>query len=132
MPPVPLRLTWRTRLRWLALVALTLSVGLVALTAGVLWFARLACGLFFLAGTALVLDAMVYVRTWEVDGRRWWIPSLWARARIIPVDDQRVVEVVGTLPARFRITGSKGSRDVLLSPVLSRHDVDLWFDRIAA
>jgi hypothetical protein len=73
----------------------------------------------------------VFVRTWDVDGQRWWVPRLTSRGRVIPVDDQRVVELRHTYPPRLRIIGSKGERDLVMNPLVSVRDLDRWFDRIA-
>jgi hypothetical protein len=129
--PIRLRPSWRTWLRWSILLVVTLAIGVLAATDSVAWYLRLLFAVAFVVGAALALDAVVLLRAWEVDGIRWWIPNLAARARIIPVDEQRVVELVHTYPARLRITGSKGSRDVVVSPIVSYRDLDRWFDVIA-
>jgi len=129
--PVRLRLSWRTWLRWSLLLAVTLAFGVLAATDSVAWYLRVPFGALFLVGAAFALDTVVLLRAWEVDGVRWWIPTLVARARIIPVDDRRVVELVNSYPARLRISGSKGERDVVVSPVVSYRDLDRWFDAIA-
>ena len=111
---------------------LTLTVGVLAATDTVPWYFRIVAVVGFLAGAVVLLDVVVFIRTWDVDGQRWWVPRLTSRGRIIPVDDRRVVELHHTYPARLRIAGDKGSRDLVMNPLISVRDLDRWFDRIAA
>ncbi len=131
MPPVPIRLSWRTWWRVAAAVLLAFAAGVVAATDTVAWWWRIVGAAAFVVVFAAALDVVVYHRTWDVDGRRWWIPSLIARGRIIPVDDQRVVELRSTFPVRLAVTGSKGERTLAMNPLVSYRDLDRWFDRIA-
>ncbi len=132
MAPIALRLSWRTWLRWLAALALTLAVGILAATDSVPWYFRIVAVFGFLGGMVVLLDVALFIRTWDVDGQRWWVPRLTSRGRIIPVDDRRVVELHHTYPARLRISGDKGQRDLVMNPLVSVRDLDRWFDRIAA
>jgi len=129
---LPLRLTWRTWLRGVLAAFVALSGGVVALADDATWYVRIVGVVVFATLMALVLDVVVFSRSWDVDGRRWWVPTLASRGRIIPVDDQRVVELRHTYPARLRISGDKGARDVVLNPLVSVRDLDRWFDAIAA
>ena len=131
MPRIALRLSWRTWLRWIAVVVVTFVIGVLAATDSLAWYLRLVAAVAFLVGLAALLDVAVFIRTWDVDGQRWWVPRLLARGRIIPVDDRRVVELRHTVPARLRISGSKGSRELVLNPLVSVRDLDRWFDEIA-
>ena len=131
MPRIPLRLSWRTWLRWALAVAVTFAIGVLAATDSAAWYVRLVALAGFLAGLVLSLDVLVFIRTWDVDGQRWWVPRLTSRGRVIPVDDQRVVELRHTYPARLRVSGSKGERDLVMNPLVSVRDLDRWFDRIA-
>ena len=132
MPTISLRLSWRTWLRWGVAVLVTLAIGVLAATDSVPWYLRIVATAGFVVGMIAVLDVVVFTRTWDVDGQRWWVPRLTARGRIIPVDDQRVVELRHSYPSRLRISGSKGSRDLVLNPLVSVTDLDRWFDEIAA
>lgn len=132
MPTVAVRLSWRTWSRWTVALAGTLAVGVLAATDDAPWYLRSIAALAFLGGIVLVVDVVVFTRTWDVDGQRWWVPRLTARGRVIPVDDQRMVELRRTRPARLRITGDRGSRDLVVNPLVSGRDLDRWFDRIAA
>jgi hypothetical protein len=132
VPPVRLRLSWRTWLRWLATALATFVAGVLAATDSLAWYLRIVAAAAFLGGLVVLLDVLVFIRTWDVDGQRWWIPRLTSRGRVIPVDDQRVVELRHTLPARLRISGSKGARELLMNPLVSVADLDRWFDDIAA
>jgi hypothetical protein len=131
VPRIALRLSWRTWLRWIAVVVVTFVIGVLAATDSLAWYLRLVAAVAFLVGLAALLDVAVFIRTWDVDGQRWWVPRLLARGRIIPVDDRRVVELRHTVPARLRISGSKGSRELVLNPLVSVRDLDRWFDEIA-
>jgi hypothetical protein len=131
VPRIALRLSWRTWARWTLALIVTFAIGVVAATDSAAWYARLVALVGFLVGLALTLDVVVFVRTWDVDGQRWWVPRLTSRGRVIPVDDQRVVELRHTYPARLRIVGSKGKRDLVMNPLVSARDLDRWFDRIA-
>ena len=131
MQPIALRLSWRSWWRVVTSALVSVAAGVVAL-ADTVWFVRLLAAVVFAALLVAVVDAVVFVRSWDVDGRRWWVPSLLSRGRIIPVDDQRVVELRSTYPARLRISGSRGQRDLLLNPLVSLGDLDRWFDEIAA
>ena len=131
MPRIALRLSWRTWSRWALALVVTFAIGVVAATDSVAWYVRLLTLVGFLAGLVVTLDVLVFVRTWDVDGQRWWVPRLTSRGRVIPVDDQRVVELRHTYPPRLRITGSKGERDLVMNPLVSVRDLDRWFDRIA-
>ncbi len=132
MPPVPIRLSWRTWWRVAGAIVLAFAIGVVAATDTVAWWWRIIGAGAFLVVLAAALDVVVYHRTWDVDGRRWWIPSLIARGRIIPVDDQRVGERRATLPGRRAGTRAKGGRPPAMNPLVSYRDLDRWFDRIAA
>ena len=132
MPRIALRLSWRTWSRWVAVVVATFVIGVLAATDSLVWYLRLVAAIVFLVALAALLDVAVFIRTWDVDGQRWWVPRLLARGRIIPVDDRRVVELRHTVPARLRISGSKGSRELVLNPLVSVRDLDRWFDEIAA
>lgn len=132
MDALALRLSWRTWLRWVCAVVLGFSGGVVALADDAAWYARIVGLVVFGVLVALALDVVVFARSWDVDGRRWWVPTLLSRGRIIPVDQQRVVELRHTYPARLRISGDQGARDVALNPLVSVRDLDRWFDEIAA
>lgn len=132
MPTISLRLSWRTWARWAAGLFATFSVGVLAATDSVPWYLRIVGAAGFVAGMVVLLDVLVFIRTWDVNGQRWWVPRLTARGRIIPVDDRRVVELRHTYPARLRISGAKGTRDLVLNPLVSVRDLDRWFDEIAA
>ncbi len=132
MPTIALRLSWRTWTRWIAVLFVTFSVGVLAATDAAPWYLRIICAAGIVAGMVVLLDVVVFIRAWDVDGQRWWVPRLTARGRVIPVDDQRVVELRHTFPARLRISGSKGTRDLVLNPLVSVRDLDRWFDEIAA
>jgi len=132
VPRIALRLSWRTWSRWVAAVVATFVIGVLAATDSLVWYLRLVAAIVFLVALAALLDVAVFIRTWDVDGQRWWVPRLLARGRIIPVDDRRVVELRHTVPARLRISGSKGSRELVLNPLVSVRDLDRWFDEIAA
>jgi hypothetical protein len=131
VPRIALRLSWRTWLRWALALVVTLALGVIAATDSAAWYVRLVALAGFLGGLVITLDVLVFIRTWDVDGRRWWVPRLTSRGRMIPVDDQRVVELRHTYPPRLRIAGSKGERDLVLNPLVSVRDLDRWFDRIA-
>lgn len=132
MPTIAVRLSWRTWLRWAVALLVTLAIGVLAATDDVPWYARTLAVVVSLAGVVLVVDVVVFIRTWDVDGQRWWVPRLTSRGRIIPVDDRRVIELRRTYPARLRIIGDQGARDLVLNPLVSIRDLDRWFDRIAA
>ena len=132
MPTVALRLSWRTCIRWIVAVAVTLAVGVLAATDSVPWYFRIVAVAGFVGGMVVLLDVVLFIRTWDVDGQRWWVPRLTSRGRIIPVDDRRVVELHRTYPARLRIVGDKGARDLVMNPLISVRDLDRWFDGIAA
>lgn len=108
------------------------AVGVLAATDSVAWYLRVVAAAAFLGALVVLLDVLVFIRTWDVDGQRWWVPRLTSRGRVIPVDDQRVVELRHSLPARLRISGSKGARDLVMNPLVSVADLDRWFDEIAA
>jgi hypothetical protein len=131
VPRIPLRLSWRTWLRWSLALTATFAIGVLAATDSAAWYLRLVALVGFLGGLVLSLDVLVFIRTWDVDGQRWWVPRLTSRGRVIPVDDQRVVELRHSYPPRLRITGSKGERDLVMNPLVSVSDLDRWFDRIA-
>jgi len=124
-------MSWRTRLRWLVGAAVALIAGVIALADDPHWLVRLAGAAVFCGLAAALLDAIVFVRSWDVDGRRWWIPSLVSRGRVVVVDDRRVVELRHTYPARLRVNGERGHRDLVLNPLVSVRDLDRWFDEIA-
>ncbi len=131
MAPIPLRLSWRSWWRWIASGCSALAFGIVAAAADPAWYIRLVAAAVFVLLVAALLDVVVFARSWEVDGRRWWVPTLLSRGRIIPVDDQLVVELVSSYPARLRIVGERGTRDVVLNPLMSVRDLGRWFDAIA-
>ena len=132
MEPVRLRLSWRTWLRWVVVLVATLAVGVLAATDSVPWYFRIVAVGSFLGGIVVLADVVLFIRTWDVDGRRWWVPRLTSRGRIIPLDDRRVIELHHTYPARLRISGDQGQRDLVMNPLVCVRDLDRWFDRIAA
>jgi hypothetical protein len=127
--PVPLRLSWRSWARIVAGALVGLVAGIVALTPDAPWVLRIAAGVVFAAGTYLVVDAIVFARSWRFTARALHVPTLLSRRREI-VGEELTVELVGDGRAVLRVSGPKGSRLVAASPFVASADLRRWFDAL--
>ncbi|MCB0968391.1 MAG: hypothetical protein KDB37_16280, partial [Ilumatobacter sp.] len=60
MPTVALRLSWRTWIRWIVAVAVTLAVGVLAATDSVPWYFRIVAVAAFVGGMVVLLDVVLF------------------------------------------------------------------------
>ena len=129
--PIQVRHTWRTRVREIAAAAITLAGGVVAATAGAPVLPRVVGGVTFVLGTYALLDALVLAASWRLAGAGLKIPTLVSRGREISGRSGLVVSASGSLVGALVVEGERGTRVLTVNPLVSPHDLRVWFAAIA-
>ena len=129
--PHEMRLSWRSRFRIALAALIAFGFGVVAATAGVMWPLRIVAALVFLAGAAVVIDAIVMTSSWRMTASALKVPTLSSRNREITGRDDLTVELADGPLSHLVLTGPKGARSVTVNPLISGRDLRRWFDSLA-
>jgi hypothetical protein len=123
-----LSLGWRSRVRIAGGVLVTVVVGVLAATSGLLWPLRMLAGAVFLGGAYLCLDAIVFTSSWRFTASALKVPTLLSRRREISGRDDLTVELCAGWWSRLGVIGPNGRRTERINPLVSSRDLRRWWD----
>lgn len=129
MTPITLELSWRSWAKAGFAVVPTIAAGATGLTAGAPWIMRVPALLMFALGVYWLVDVIIFTSSWRATAGAVKIPTLARRHREVSGSDL-TVEFVARRHSAIRISGPKGSRDLMTNPIVSDRDVRRWFERI--